>query len=107
MSRDIEPRADVDAQAPIRHTTRGTVTPYHGDDDVDPMSYHVPPTHYEAWEWVSLRPVEYTKIDEVWSKWITPLRAPALAWLWITYRWHRVAILLATIAAVILTFKLS
>lgn len=96
--REVEPRTDQ---------VQGTVTPYDGTGDVDPMSYHVPPTHFEVPEYVSLRPAEYTKIDETWSKIISGPRAVALAFLWITYRWHRVAILLATIAAIVITFKVG
>lgn len=60
----------------------------------------------QPWEWATqLRPPAMTgTLQEKWSKAVTPLRVPALFWLWITWHWARFAALLVVIALIMVLF---
>lgn len=59
-------------------------------------------TNVEGWEWASQAAPPYVSgtWQEKWSKIITPLRYPALFWLWITWHWARFAALCVLITLV-------
>lgn len=95
MAGEIEPRV------------QGSVQPYDGTGhDLMP---HVPAIQrFDVPDYVVIRPPETGgAIQDRWSKIVTPTRAVAHAYLWITLYWWRFAILVATVAAVIITFRLG
>ena len=55
---------------------------------------------------LALRPPETgSRIQDQWSRLITPLRAPALAWLWLTAYWWRPAILTGLVVALVTLWR--
>jgi hypothetical protein len=57
-------------------------------------------------EWTMARPPyrEDSGMERVWSVVLTPVRAIALMFLWMTYQWWRTALVLGTIVGVILVW---
>lgn len=64
-----------------------------------------PVQNIEAWEWAQqiTPPALSGTLQEKWAKFVTPLRAPAFVWLWLTWHWARFA---AASVVVILVFIL-
>src|ERR1044072_6499537 len=97
----------------IEPTARGSVEPYKSGSSSSgnavPVAY-VPTQRCgrdDAPDDVVLpRPAD-TELQEWWSKCLTPFRAPALAFLWLTFAWWRFAIFIVFITTIILLFARS
>lgn len=95
----------------IEPTARGSVEPYkpnastNGDDVPVPYVPMQNSGRYDVPDYLEIRPPAETEFQELWSKIVTPLRALAHAFLWITLYWWRVAILIITIVLIILVIK--
>lgn len=118
MSRTKRDRADRNGPVPGSQHDTGSRTrvapaaiqPYDGSpDDFAPYigsggTWHASGTPY----YLALRPPETGgPIQDRWVRVITPLRAPALAWLWLTVYWWRPAILAGLVIALVTLFRMG
>lgn len=57
-------------------------------------------------EWITVRPPyrEDSKVERYWSNTVMPLRALALGFLFLTWKWYYFAIFLGTILLIIVVF---
>lgn len=94
----------------IEPTARGSVEPYKSGSSSSGNDVPVPYVpmqssgRYDAPDYVDLRPPADTELQEWWSKIVTPFRALALAFLWLTFAWWRFAIFIVFITTIILVF---
>lgn len=89
----------------IERHVRGRVEPYNGVEPGELLPYVPSGQFVDRQDYTVARPPANTRIQEKWSKVITPYRRTLLFRLWITYTWWRPAILfliLATIATLII-----
>lgn len=95
------------AGSEIEPVVQGTVQAYDGGGH-DIMPYVPGIQHFDVPDYVVIRPPETGGvIQDRWSKIMTPFRAVAHGFLWITLYWWRTAILLATLAGIVVTFKMT
>lgn len=90
MAHELEPIKSVEPSAP----------------DADVPAWYTPPVLTDMPEWLELRPPYRpdSKVEQRWSVAVMPLRAVALSFLWITYRWHRAALGGATVLLIYIVF---
>ncbi|GIH51928.1 hypothetical protein SAMN05421833_108210 [Microbispora rosea] len=85
------------------------IRPYDEPDDFAPYigsggTWHANGTP----DYLALRPPETgCPIQDRWVRVITPLRAPALAWLWLTAYWWRPAILAGLVIALVTLYRMG
>lgn len=81
-----------------------TIEPYDGDfSDIIPGGFQ----SFEHHDWAVVRPPEAGKIQQHWSKLVTPVRALAIGILWLTLYWWRVAIAVSIVATIIILWGMS
>lgn len=87
MAREVELRKSA-APVPVQ------------PDSADVPAWYQPVEHVEhVPDWMELRPPYRpdSELEHGWSVALTPFRAVALVFLWITYRWYRCALLVLAI----------
>lgn len=109
MARNKGNRTALTRPVPAIHRTESAhavIEPYQ-DDVIDVPEWYVGTYRHDVQDWHAVRPPETGKFQTGWSKAVMPLRAVALAFLWLTLYWWRTALALAAVLALVTLWGLS
>ena len=88
----------------LHEVSGATIEPYSGDvPDIAPAGFQ----SFEHHEWSVLRPPDTGKIQAQWSKLVTPVRALAIGFLWLTLYVWRFATAVLVIAMIVTLWRMS
>jgi hypothetical protein len=101
MGKELEPKTGA-GTAPDVYRDRFAARRAETEPAQVEPSWYQPVQLTERPEWTELRPPYNpdSKMEQVWSAWLTPLRFLALGFLWVTFAWYRTAVALGSIFAV-------
>lgn len=71
------------------------------------MGELMPVQHIEHREWSVIRPPDTGKVQAQWSKLITPVRALAIGFLFLTLYWWRFAIAVLIVVTIVTLWRMS